>query len=88
MKIVVEKLTEQKITEMKIRQWPIWEKEISEFDWFYDSMEQCLFLEGHVIVETANGSTEIKKGDFVTFPEGLQCVWKVLSPVKKHYKFY
>ena len=29
----------------------------------------------------------ISSGDFVVFPKGLKCRWKVLSPVKKHYDF-
>ncbi len=30
---------------------------------------------------------KIKKGDYVTFPKGLSCVWDVKEPVKKHYNF-
>ncbi|MBM2814566.1 MAG: protein of unknown function cupin 3 [Ignavibacteria bacterium] len=87
MKIQIEKLSEEEITRRGIRKWSIWEKEVSEFDWFYDEQEQCLFLEGRVIVSSSLGDVEIRKGDFVTFPEGLQCVWKVLEPVRKHYYF-
>jgi len=87
MEIKIEKLSEGIIAEKGIRKWQVWEKEISEFDWFYESQEQCLFLEGHVIVESELGKSEFGKGDFVTFPEGLRCVWKVLKPVKKYYKF-
>ncbi|MCX7909806.1 MAG: cupin domain-containing protein [Ignavibacteria bacterium] len=86
-KIKVEKLTEQDIQRLGIKNWPIWEKEISTFDWFYDETEQCFFLEGKVIVQTDEGEVEIGKGDFVTFPSGLSCVWKILEPVRKHYRF-
>ena len=58
MEIKIEKLSEGIIAEKGIRKWPVWEKEISEFDWFYDSQEQCLFLEGHVIVESELGKSE------------------------------
>jgi uncharacterized protein len=88
MKVNIEKLSEIEISTRGINKWAIWEKEISVFDWFYDSMEQCLFLEGEVIVKTAEGDYKINKGDFVTFKEGLQCTWQVTKPVKKHYKFY
>ena len=27
------------------------------------------------------------KGDLVTFPVGMSCTWKVLKPVRKHYRF-
>jgi uncharacterized cupin superfamily protein len=87
MKIMIEKLSEDLINEMSVRNWPIWTKEVSKFDWFYDSKEQCLILEGKIIVETDEGNVEINAGDFVTFPKGLKCVWNVLEPVRKHYNF-
>lgn len=85
--IIVEKLTESEISHRNIMDWPIWEKEVSRFDWEYDGDEQCLFLEGEVVVETAKGNVIIKEGDFVTFPDGLRCVWDIRKPVKKHYYF-
>jgi uncharacterized cupin superfamily protein len=87
MEIKIEKLTPEQIKERGIKQWPVWEKEISVFDWYYDSCEQCLFLQGKVIVKTEKESVEIKTGDFVTFPQGLRCVWEVIEPVRKHYRF-
>jgi uncharacterized cupin superfamily protein len=39
-------------------------------------------------VETPDGKkVEIGKGDFVTFPKGLDCVWDVKEPIRKHYTF-
>lgn len=67
--------------------WSIWEKEVSEFDWFYDDREQCYFLEGEVTVTFENGEISFGKGDFVTFAKGLSCRWIVRKPVKKHYFF-
>ena len=70
------------------RQWDIWEKEISEFPWHYNEPEQCYFLAGKVIVTPAGGQpVSINQGDFVTFLAGLMCTWKVLQPVRKHYRF-
>ena len=89
MKIIIEKLTDEKIVQRGIDKWPIWEKEISKFDWVYDSEERCLLLEGKVIIETKDGEkVEFGKGDFVTFPKGLSCVWEIVEPVKKHYNFF
>lgn len=51
-KVKIEKLSKKEIEERGIKNWGIWEKEISRFDWFYDNTEQCLILEGKVIVET------------------------------------
>ena len=88
MKIKVEKLTDEQIEKRGIKSWSIWEKAISRFDWYYDDMEECLLLEGKVIVETADGEkVEFKKGDFVTFPKGLSCIWDIKEAVKKHYNF-
>lgn len=88
MKIKVEKLTDEQIEKRGIKSWPIWEKEVSRFDWYYDNIEECLLLEGRVIVETADGEkVEFEKGDFVTFSKGLSCVWDIKEAVKKHYNF-
>jgi len=71
-----------------VSSWPIWEKEISRFDWYYDNTEECYLLEGQVEVETEDGNKiRFGKGDFVTFPKGLACIWDVKEPVKKHYRF-
>ncbi len=88
MKIKVEKLTDEQIEKRGIKSWPIWEKEVSRFDWYYDNMEECLLLEGRVVVETADGDkVEFEKGDLVTFPKGLSCVWDIKEAVTKHYNF-
>jgi uncharacterized protein len=71
-----------------ITSWPIWEKEVSEFTWHYDEQEVCYFLDGEVTVTPEGGKpVKIGKGDLVTFPAGMSCVWKVHKPVRKHYKF-
>jgi uncharacterized protein len=88
MDITVQKLDHADLEKMGVFSWPIWEKEKSRFDWHYDSMEQCYFLKGKVTIETKDGkSVSFGKGDFVTFPVGLSCVWDVKEPVKKHYNF-
>ncbi len=87
MKIKVEKPSNELLEARKIKGWPIWEKEVSEFDWFYDSEEECYILEGRVTIKTAEGDVEFGKGDFVTFPEGLSCKWIIKEPVRKHYSF-
>ena len=87
MEIKVEKLSDADIASKGISSWPIWEKEVSRFDWYYNSVEECLILEGKVVVETLEGKTEFGRGDFVTFPKGLSCVWNIKEAVKKHYSF-
>ena len=88
MEIKVQKLSKDELNKLGVFSWPIWEKEISRFPWSYDSIEECYFLEGEVTVETKNGKTlSFGKGDFVTFPNGLSCVWDIKKPVRKHYNF-
>lgn len=86
-KITIERLSAEQIAIRGIAKWPIWEKEVSRFDWFYDSEEECQILEGEVVVETAEGNYRISAGDFVTFKKGLKCVWNVIKPIRKHYNF-
>jgi uncharacterized cupin superfamily protein len=88
MKIEIEKPTTEHLEKKGVSSWPIWEKEISRFDWRYDTIEECYLLEGEVVVETEDGEqVKFGKGDFVRFPKGLSCIWDVKVPVKKHYNF-
>jgi uncharacterized protein len=88
MDVIVEKKSDQDLKSLGVYSWPIWEKEVSKFDWNYDSTEECFLLEGKVILETKKGeSFTFGKGDFVTFKKGLKCQWEVVEPVKKHYNF-
>ena len=47
--------SEEKLKELGVFNWPIWEKEESEFPWHYDEPETCYFLEGEVIVTPESG---------------------------------
>ena len=85
MNITVRKATEADKTAMQSK--PIWECDVSEFDWHYDSEETCFLIEGEVTLTYDGGSVSFGAGDFCVFPEGLSCVWKVSKPVKKHYEF-
>lgn len=88
MKISILKPTQKDLEGKNVFSWPTWEKEASRFDWHYGQTEECYLLEGQVIVETPDGQkVEFGKGDFVTFPKGLSCVWDIKVPVKKHYNF-
>lgn len=83
-----EKKSEEELREMGVFSWPTWEKEPSTFDWHYDDTEKCYILEGRVRVEPKDGTpVEFGPGDFVTFPKGMDCVWKVSKAVRKHYTF-
>ena len=86
--IKIEKVAQDALEEKGVFSWPVWEKEASRFDWHYDTTESCYILEGDVTVETKAGEkVTFSAGDFVTFPRGLDCVWDIKKPVRKHYNF-
>lgn len=86
-KIKIEKPAQEKLSNMGVFSWPIWEKDVSCFDWFYDSTEICYLLKGRVVVKAKDQEVEFGAGDLVTFPKGLSCSWDVKEPVRKHYSF-
>ncbi|MEJ5362977.1 MAG: cupin domain-containing protein [Spirochaetota bacterium] len=88
MTVTIEKLKNEDLQKRGVFNWPIWEKDVSTFDWFYDSTEEFYVIEGEVEVTTNDGQKiEFKAGDFVTFPKGVQCTWTVKKPIRKHYNF-
>jgi len=75
------------LEEMDVFSWPTWEKEPSTFHWRYDQKETCYVLEGRARVEPLHGPpVEFGAGDLVTFPRGLECVWVITQPLRKHYR--
>ena len=87
MKIEVRKINDSEIAKKDVLAWPLWACEVSEFDWEYDQQESCLLLEGDVEVKSDFETVKFGCGDFVVFPKGLKCKWKVIRPVRKHYSF-
>jgi uncharacterized cupin superfamily protein len=78
----------ERLQKLGVSSWPVWTKEASEFPWKYDAEEICYLLEGEVIVTPEGGEpVEIKKGDLVTFPKGMECRWNIRKDVRKHYTF-
>jgi len=77
-----------KLSALGVSSWPIWNCNVSEFPWTYDSKEICYLLEGEVVVTPDGGSSvSIKADDLVIFPAGMSCRWNVLQAVRKHYQF-
>ncbi|OQX87419.1 MAG: cupin [Candidatus Omnitrophica bacterium 4484_70.2] len=88
MEVEVKKLSEEELQKLGVKNWPIWEKEESSFDWYYDEEERCYFLEGEVEIELSEGEkVKVGAGDFVSFPKGLKCKWHIKKKVRKHYNF-
>ena len=87
MHISIHRPSDEEVDLKEVRSWPVWTCEISEFDWEYSEQESCLLLEGEVEVASDNETVKFGAGDFVVFPRGLKCRWKVIKPVRKHYTF-
>jgi uncharacterized protein len=86
MTIIVRKPTEEEIKQAE--RWPIWSKDVSEFDWNYNEPETCLILEGQAEVIGDDGEiTSFMTGDWVIFPIGFKCRWKINEAIKKKYIF-
>jgi uncharacterized cupin superfamily protein len=78
----------KRLTELDVFNWVVWQKEVSKFPWTYDSQETCYFLAGDVTVTPDGGQpVHMGKGDLVTFPAGMSCIWEITSDVKKYYCF-
>lgn len=86
-KVTIVKPDEAFILLRGIYQWPIWEKEESDFHWTYEETEECYILEGDFDIVTDEDTVNIQKGDFVTFHKGLTCRWIIKKRVRKHYNF-
>ena len=87
MDIIVKKPTEEEITEAQ--SWGTWSKEVSTFDWSYSDKETCLIIKGSATVTPKDGgeSATFSAGDYVVFPEGLECTWNITEDIEKYYKF-
>ena len=85
-KVIIKKPTKEELEKMNVFSWPVWEKEESEFEWYYPEDETFYVVDGEVEVKLDDGSVvRFGKGDLVTFKKGVKCVWKVIKPIRKHY---
>ncbi len=80
------RITRDELDKRGISSWGVWEKEPSEFDWEYTSEEHCYIIEGKAEISSADGTMVIEEGDYVVFPVGLKCRWKVERPLRKYYE--
>lgn len=84
---VVQPSAEQ-LAALGVADWPVWQKEVSRFPWHYSSEETAYLLAGAVTVTPKGGApVSLVAGDLVTFAAGLECVWEVTQPLRKHYRF-
>ena len=76
-----------RLKELDVASWPIWEKEISKFAIDFDEKETAYVLEGEIMVTpVVSKPVGIVRRHLVVFPKGLDSQWKVVRPLRKHYK--
>lgn len=86
--LVEHNVTPAKLDVLYVEDWPIWTKEVSEFEWTYDKTETCYIVEGSAIVTPVDQDpVTINEGDMVVFPKGMKCTWKITEAIEKHYSF-
>ncbi len=69
--IFVEKPDQKTLDE--VLQWPVWEKEPSQFDWDYTEKEVFYILQGCArLVGEGMPDDMLKQGDLVTGKKGIQ----------------
>jgi len=86
--ITIEKLDADRLARLGVDHWPQWEKGVADSAWTNDVSETSYFLDSHVVVTPADGEpVGIVTGNLLTFPAGVTCTWKVLSPFRKRYRF-
>jgi uncharacterized protein len=86
-KIFSERINISDVVKRGIKNWPVWEKEPSRYEWSYDCDEECYIIEGEFSIESEEGTFHYKAGDFITFKEGFRCVWDIRHDVVMHYNF-
>lgn len=79
--------SEAKLNALGVSNWAVWEKEVSAFPLDFGMTESAYLLEGEVHVTPKGGEkVVVKAGDFVVFPKGLETMWEVVKPLRKHYQ--
>ena len=79
----------ERLASLGVERWPEWKKEVSEFPWEYIEEETSYILEGRAIITPEGGEpVEISKGNLVTFPSELICIWKVIEPIRKRFHIH
>ncbi len=74
-----------KLEVMGVFDWAISEQEAGAFSRTYERKELCYILEGSCSITPTGCSTQhFKKGDLISLPKDLECLWIVTKPVKMH----
>lgn len=89
--IKIERPDAERLKELGTESWYSWECEPSEFWWEFGVTEIAYIQDGKATVTPSGGvggdtpAVDIKPGDLVTFPEGMECTWDIKEKIKKVY---
>ncbi len=76
-----------RLARLRVNAWPEWASDSKVMPWKYYEDETSYIVEGRAIVTPEGGDPiEINKGNLVTFPSGMTCVWDVIEPLHKRYR--
>jgi uncharacterized cupin superfamily protein len=86
------KVSAEVLQKFRVSQWSKWSCAVSTFPWSYQDAETCYIIKGKVTVTPKDNAkygpaVSLESGDMCTFPEGMECTWKVSEPLEKHYTF-
>jgi hypothetical protein len=94
----VEKATPELLEELDVMNWPTWSTDgspkykvgIKSPLKVYDCNELSYVTDGEVdIIHAPTGKVStVRKGDFVTFPDGYECYWYVKETITKNWYIY
>ena len=94
----VEKATAEQLAKMNVKKWPTWSTAGSEKYKVgvqsplkvYDGNELSYIIAGKMEItpQMTGVPVLVQAGDFVTFPDGFSCYWKVIEEVKKNWYIY
>ena len=97
-KFTVQTATPELLDELNVVAWPTWSTaSSSKYKTgvrsplkVYDCNELSYVYKGEVEITNADTGevAVVRKGDFVTFPNGFKCYWHVTSTVEKNWYIY
>lgn len=70
-----------------VQAWDVWEKDASESEWSYTVEEHCFVERGSARIIHHGATLDVREGDYVVFPVGMTCTWKVPGPLTVRYAF-
>ena len=86
--VTIETPDAARLARLGVDHWLPGEKAVADSAWTHDVSETSHCPDGHVVVPPADGGpVGIVTGNVLTFPAGLSCTWKALSPFRKRYRF-